>query len=72
MVVILGSYLGLYRDYVGIMEKIDTTIMVLCRDQGLGLGIYGNDRKQHGNYYLGFRVYGSRFFRSNGKEQRNY
>ena len=61
MVVILGLYLGLCRDYVGIMEKnMDTTIMGLYRDQGLGLGLSGNDGKQHGNYYLGFGVYGLR------------
>ena len=40
---------GLYWGYIGIMEKNMETVAPIR--------LYGNNGKEHGNYYLGFRVY---------------
>ena len=50
----MGYILGLYRGYIGIMEKkMETTIMGLYRDYiGYILGLYWDNGKENGNYYI--------------------
>ena len=33
-------------------KKMETTITVLYRVEGLGLGLYWDDKKENGNYYV--------------------
>ena len=42
-----------YQDNIGIMEKkIETTLTVLYRVEGLGLGLNWDNGKENGNYYV--------------------
>ena len=44
------------RCYIGIMEKkMETTIMGYIGILGYRLGLYWDNGKENGNYYLGFR-----------------
>ena len=49
-------YKGLYWGYIGIMEKKMETTIVFRGYIGIILGLYRDNGKEHGNYYVGFRV----------------
>ena len=48
----------MYTGYIGIMEKkMETTIMgYIGIIMGYILGLYRDNGKENGNYYVGFRV----------------
>ena len=47
----LGVILGLYRGYIGIMEKKMETTIVFRGYIGVILGLYWDNGKENGNYY---------------------
>ena len=57
----MSQILGLYWDYIGIMEKnMEKTILALYRDNGKKtgnyysmLGLYWDHGRENGNYYNG-------------------
>ena len=55
----MGAILGLYRDYIGIMQKkMSTTILHRVYIYiGIVLGLYRDNGRENGNCHSGFRVF---------------